>query len=93
MPGDIDPYGFERLQLTNLADLDRLIADRFSLPPRPYHPVPTALTFVLTLESAVMWVSVIGRTGGAIALAVINCFHERCRHQGADPDLSAKTFH
>ena len=41
MPGDIDPYGFERLQLTNLADLDRLIADRFSLPPRPYHPVPT----------------------------------------------------
>ena len=36
MPGDIDPYGFERLQLTNLADLDHLIADRFSLPPRPY---------------------------------------------------------
>ena len=36
MPGEIDPYGFEQLQLTNLADLDRLVADRFGLPPRPY---------------------------------------------------------
>lgn len=36
MPGEIDPYGFEQLQLTNLADLDRLIAERFELPLRPY---------------------------------------------------------
>jgi hypothetical protein len=36
MQGEIDPYGFERLKLTHLADLDRLISDRFALPPRPY---------------------------------------------------------
>jgi hypothetical protein len=36
MQGDIDQYGFERLQLTSLADLDRLVAERFELPPRPY---------------------------------------------------------
>ena len=36
MQGDIDQYGFERLQLTSLADLDRLIVERFELPPRPY---------------------------------------------------------
>jgi hypothetical protein len=36
MQGEIDQYGFERLQLTHLADLDRLVAERFALPPRPY---------------------------------------------------------
>jgi len=36
MQGEIDQYGFERLQLTDLADLDRLVAERFELPPRPY---------------------------------------------------------
>ena len=36
MPGEIDQYGFERLQLPHLADLDRLVAERFELPLRPY---------------------------------------------------------
>ena len=36
MPGELDQYGFERLQLTDLADLDRLVAERFELPSRPY---------------------------------------------------------
>lgn len=36
MQGEIDQYGFEQVQLTNLADLDRLVAERFALPPRPY---------------------------------------------------------
>ena len=36
MQGEIDQYGIEHIQLTRLADLDRLIANRFALPPRPY---------------------------------------------------------
>lgn len=36
MEGEIDQYGFEQLQLTSLVDLDRLVAERFALPPRPY---------------------------------------------------------
>jgi hypothetical protein len=39
-----------------------------------------------------LWVSVIWRPYGAIALAVINRLHQRLCHQGADPDLRAKTF-
>ena len=36
MQGEIDQYGFERLQLTDLAELDRLIAEHFELPLCPY---------------------------------------------------------
>ncbi len=36
MQGEIDQYGFERIQLTSLTALDQLIAERFDLPPRPY---------------------------------------------------------
>lgn len=36
MQGEVDQYGIERLWLTNLTDLDHLIAERFALPPRPY---------------------------------------------------------
>lgn len=36
MQGEIDQYGFERIQLTSLIVLDQLIAERFDLPPRPY---------------------------------------------------------
>lgn len=36
MQSEIDQYGFEHIQLTSLAALDQLIAERFDLPPRPY---------------------------------------------------------
>ncbi|WP_250565676.1 hypothetical protein [Adonisia turfae] len=36
MQGEIDQYGFERIQLTSLIALNQLIAERFDLPPRPY---------------------------------------------------------
>ena len=36
MQGEIDQYGIEHIELTSLADLDRLIVDRFTLPPRSY---------------------------------------------------------
>ena len=48
MQGEIDQYGFERLQLNNLADLDRLVAERFELPPRPYSTdIRSALELVI----------------------------------------------
>lgn len=33
MQGEIDQYGFERIQLTSLTALDQLITERFNLPP------------------------------------------------------------
>ncbi len=36
MQGEIDQYGFERIQLTSLTALDQLIAERFHIPPKPY---------------------------------------------------------
>ncbi|MEO0434855.1 MAG: hypothetical protein AAF151_24505 [Cyanobacteria bacterium J06656_5] len=36
MQGEIDQYGFERIQLTSLTALDQLITERFHIPPQPY---------------------------------------------------------
>ena len=36
MQGEIDQYGFERIQLTSLTTLDQLIAERFDLPRQSY---------------------------------------------------------
>ena len=48
MQGEIDQYGFERLQLTDLAELDRLVAERFEMPPRPYSTdIRSALELVI----------------------------------------------
>ena len=48
MQGEIDQYGFEWLQLPHLADLDRLVAERFELPLRPYSTdVRAALELVI----------------------------------------------
>ncbi len=36
MKNTFDQYGHEIIQLNSLADLDRLVAERFNLPLRPY---------------------------------------------------------
>ncbi|BAZ28777.1 hypothetical protein NIES4074_12110 [Cylindrospermum sp. NIES-4074] len=34
--GTLNDYGIEEIQLEDIADLDRLVAERFNLPLRPY---------------------------------------------------------
>lgn len=36
MPGTFDHYGIEHIELNSLADLDRLVSERFDIPLSPY---------------------------------------------------------
>ena len=49
MQGTFDQYGIEHIELNSLADLDRLVSERFDIPLRPYS------TDIRAAQELVIW--------------------------------------